>query len=305
MAAYICSKVLISSMQQHQPAIAVSKWEKVISKSLFVSDFYQVKHLGYDLMAEKQGMKGFNDCLCMVYVKKGAFLLDYFEQSYDMHSGYILLDKANYDYRIRPSAGACTIFNFTDDFYRQYISAMNLKSGFFFSNQNLLSVMLRSGPETDYLHHQISGKLQSAGKLEMDNLVLELFNQVARTITNIPVEHDIRTLSGIGRLAAVELAREYIHQNFSKDISLQEISTNSFISPFHFSRIFKKITSFSPHQYLQQVRLKHAEMLLKNSNMPVSDIAYTSGFSSTAYFATAFKQQYALSPLPYRKVNRA
>ncbi|GEM_PF-2390361 len=44
-----------------------------------------------------------------------------------MHSGYILLNKPNYDYSIRSSAGACTLFNFTNDFYRQWVSEKELK----------------------------------------------------------------------------------------------------------------------------------------------------------------------------------
>lgn len=290
-------------MQQRQPDKNISAIEKVISRPLFVSDFYEIKHLGYDLVADKQIMAGFNDCLCMVYVKTGAFLLDYYVRSHDMPSGYILLDKPDYEYRIRASAATCTIFNFTDIFYQQYLSEINSKHAFFFSNQNLLSVMLKASPETDYLHYQIVSQLPNAGKLQMDNLVLELFDQVATTITNVSFEDEIKAFSKTYRLTAVEFAKEYINKNFSEDISLQEISTSSFISPFHFSRIFKKLTSFSPHQYLQNVRLKHAEMLLKCSSIPVSDIAFTSGFSSTAYFATAFKQKYKLSPVQYRKVN--
>lgn len=290
-------------MQQKQLAINTRESEKVISKELFVSDFYQIKHLGYDLTADKQNMTGFNDCLCMAYVKTGVFLLDYFVKSHDMSSGYVLLDKPNCEYRIRPSAGACTIFNFTDAIYQQHVPEINPRHAFFFSNQNLLSVMLQSGPEIDYLHHQIVSRLPNAGKLEIDSLVLEFFSQVAGTITDTSIEKQIKTLSKAYRLTAVELAKEYINKNFTKDISLQEISTNSFISPFHFSRIFKKTTSFSPHQYLQNVRLKHGELLLKNSSLPVSDIAYTSGFSSTAYFATAFKQKYKMSPMQYRKVK--
>lgn len=290
-------------MPAQQPAITVTTREKLITKNLFASDFYQIKHWNYDLPAHQQNMTGFNDCLCMVYVKKGNFLFDLSVKSYDMYSGYILLEKPGCDYRIRPSAGACTIFNFTDHFYKQFLTELNSKNVFFFTNQNLLSVILQSTPETDYLHYQVLNRLNDAGKLEMDNLVLEFFSRAAGIITNTSPDEEITILSKANRLTAIEMAKEYMNNHFSNDISLQEVSANSFISPFHFSRIFKKITSFSPHQYLQQVRLKNGEMLLKNSSLPVADIAYASGFSSTAYFATAFKQKYKMNPLQYRKMN--
>lgn len=289
-------------MPQSSHTFNNSTFEPLLSADLFASDFYAVKHLGYNLTAGRQNIKGYNESLCMVYVKRGDFLLDYFNRSYDMYSGYILLDKPDYEYRIRPAAGACTIFNFTDAFYKQYAAETGLKNEFFFSNPSVLSVMLQSNPGVDYLHYQIQQKVAVAGKLEIDSLVLEFFEQVACIITN--TKHDVlSTCLNKNRIGAVEMAKEYINENFAKDISLQEIAASCFISPFHFSRLFKKITSFSPGRYLQQVRLKNAELLLKNSAMPVADVAFSSGFNSTAYFTTSFKQQYKINPAQYRKIN--
>lgn len=278
-------------------------FEKIQSARLFVSDFYEIKHLGYQLAATRECIKGYNESLCMVYVKRGNFLLDYFNRSYDMHSGYVLLDKPDYEYRIRPSDGACTIFNFTEDFYKQYAAENGLQTASFFSNKNLLSVMLRSNPVIDYLHYQMIQKLHGAGKLEMDNLVLDFFSETAALITSTKQDEGGVAVSGINRIAAIEMARGYINENFAKDISLQEIAASCFISTFHFCRLFKKITSFSPGRYLQDIRLKHAALLLKNTAMPVTDIAWASGFNSTAYFATSFRQQYKMNPVQYRKFN--
>lgn len=277
--------------------------EKEMSKNLFVSDFYQVKQWHYDFKPGTPQLNGFNNCPCMVYVSKGDFQFNLSVKPFDMHSGYILLEKADCDYRMRPSVGVCTIFNFSNDFYKEFLAEIKLKDPFFFTNKNWLAVILQSTPETDYLHHQILSKLTDVGKLEMDNLVIEFFNQVAGIITNDTLAREVNQLSNKNWLTSIELAKEYINKNFDKDISLREVSANSFISLFHFSRLFKKITSFAPHQYLQNVRLKHGEMLLKNSPLPVTDIAFAAGFSSTAYFATAFKQKYKINPLQYRKMN--
>lgn len=290
-------------MSAQSTHIATGNLERLFSSNLFVSDFYEIKHWSYDLLANRQDMNGFNDCLCLVYVKKGNFVFDLSVKKHEMHSGYILLEKPGCDYRLRPSAGAITIFNFTDQFRQQFIIDLQLEQSYFFANQNLLSVILQSIPATDYLHYQVLNKLHTAGKLEMDTLVIEFFSEAAGIITNRSAAENIPILSKANRLATVERAKEYMNTHFSNDISLQEVAENSFTSPFHFSRLFKKITSFSPHQYLQQVRMKHAEMLLKNSTLPVADIAYSAGFSSTAYFATAFKQQYKVNPLQYRKRN--
>lgn len=279
--------------------------DKMLSDRLFASDFYEIKQLDVNLADRSQDVKGYNDSLCMVYVKKGNFLLDYFTRSYDMPSGYILLDKPDYEYRIRPANGVCTLFNFTAEFYRRYTEEMGLKKEGFFSNPNVLSVMLQSGPDLDYLHYQVLKKINSAAMLEMDTLVFEFFNQVAAVISNNGQQYKAAGPANKYSLASVEAARDYLNENFAKDISLKEIAASCFISPFHFSRLFKKITGLSPYKYLQKVRLKHAEVLLKNSVLPIADIAFTAGFNSMAYFATSFRQQYNVNPLQYRKENRS
>jgi AraC family transcriptional regulator len=290
-------------MPQKQLMVKNDTREKIVSKNIFESDFYHLKHWSYDLLTDKQTMPGYNDCLCIMYVRKGNYLSDFFAKTHEMYSGYILLEKPDCEYKIKPSAGECTIINFTHDFYRKMLTEMNISPVFFFTNKSLLSVVLKSIPEIDYLHYRIINRLNDAGKLEMDNLVIEFFNLVVQVIANDSLDEEVTALLKVNRLPAVELAKDYMNKNFVNDISLQEVSSNSFISPFHFSRIFKRITSYSPHQYLQNIRLKHSEMLLKNSSMPVSDIAYASGFASTAYFSTAFRQKYKMNPQQYRKLN--
>jgi AraC family transcriptional regulator len=289
-------------MQQNYSEADISQAGGIISKSLFVSDFYEIKQMDYCLTPAKKTATGLNDSLCMVYVKAGFFSIDYFKKAYDMHSGYILLDKPGFEYRIRPADGTCTIFNFTADFLKQYLAEVNLSHASFFCNRNILSAALRVTPETDYLYYLLLAKLNTAAKLEMDSLVIELFERVTGLITNIRQHQGLVISSKANRLTAIETAKEYMNKNFASDISLQEIAVNSCISPFHFSRLFKKATSFSPCHYLQHIRLKHGEMLLKNEKLQVADIAYASGFGSAAYFASAFKQVYKINPIQYRRL---
>jgi AraC family transcriptional regulator len=278
----------------------IAKVKNVVAGYLYKSDFYQIKNWAIDFKEEKKVTNDYNDCFCFVFVKKGNFLFDLSKESYDMHTGHIIIDKPNYEYSLRPSSGECSIFNFTDNFYRQFIDDLQLKHSFFFANPNILSLLLKSTPETEYLHYQIMKKVNEAGKLEMDNLVLELLKNIVASITNFSFDDEPDVSLKTHHLGTIEKAKEYMHEKFASDISLYEISAYSHVSPFHFSRIFKKFTSFSPYQYLLNVRLKHSEMLLKNSIVPVSDVSFSSGFNSVEHFATSFKQKYKVSPTKYR-----
>jgi AraC family transcriptional regulator len=289
------------AMSETQNLPAIKTCERIISNYLFASDFYEIKTWAFDFHGQQKLNEGYNDCFCLVFVRKGNFAIDVSPKRYEMHTGHVVVEKADYQYRLRPSAGECSIFNFTTTFYERFLEDYNLKGSFFFSNPNLLSIVLNSSPEIDYLHYQVLKNVPEAGKLEIDNLVLEMLQQIVECITSRQLALEIpATLKKI-HMTTIEKAREYMNAKFFNDISLNELSDHCCVSPFHFSRIFKKFTSYSPYQYLMNIRLKHAEMLVRNTSTPMTDICFSSGFNSTGHFATAFKEKYGMNPTLYRK----
>lgn len=268
------------------------------SNTLFVSDFYQIKNWLYHFGSSAHD--AYNDCMCVVFVKRGHLGFDLSKTRFELRSGHILFDKPDYQFRFLPALGECTVFNFSDGFYARFLEDMQLQRAFFFSNPHLLSLKLLSTPELDFLHFQLMQKAKTAGKLEMDYLVLDFLQHIVRVFTNGTEEVKLSNALQTNHLYTIEQAKDYMNQHFSSDISLQEISNHCLVSPFHFSRIFKKFTAIPPHQYLLGIRLKHGELLLKNTSKPVSEIAYSSGFNSLEYFATAFRQKYRMSPSQYR-----
>lgn len=275
--------------------------DSIDSHYLFASDFYEIKDWAFDFKDEEKVNEGYNDCFCIVFVKKGNFVIDLSGKSHDMHTGHIIIEKADYEYKLRPATGACTIFNFTKSFYHQLINDYQLGNSFFFSNSNLLSLLLKSSPEIDYLHHQILKNIMGAGKLEIDSLVLSLVQQITGCFTDKMFCHELPASLRRNHIPTIERAKAYINEKFVDDISLQELSDHCHTSSFHFCRTFKKFTSYTPHQYLLNIRLKHAEVLLRNTELPVADICFSSGFNSLEHFATAFKQRHKVSPTQYRR----
>jgi AraC family transcriptional regulator len=276
------------------------KASKVTSGILYSSDFCELKSWEYDFKKDRSGSQGYNDCLCLVYVRKGDFLFSLAHQSYDTHTGHIVIDKPGYEYDLRPSAGELTIFNFTNDFYNQFVEDCNLKQSFFFSNPDIVSLMIKATAEIDYLYFEIHRRISCrAGKLEIDNLVLEFVKAIVFRLADERI-YPIRNSAKALHLRPVEAAKEYINSKFGQDISLYDLADHCCLSPFHFTRIFKRFTSYTPHQYLQNIRLKHAETLLRSSNLPVYEIALQSGFNSIEYFGTAFKQKFSRTPSQFR-----
>jgi AraC-like DNA-binding protein len=275
--------------------------DSISSNYLFTSDFYVVKNWAFDLLGQKQLNIGYNDCFCIVFVKTGHLQVDLASKAYNMHTGHVIVEKSDYEYKLRPAAGECTIINFTDQFYKQLVNDNHLERSFFFSNPGMLSLLLKTSPEIDYLHYQIIRNVSVMGRLEMDTLVFDLVQQIISCFVDRELDKDLPMSLMRNHMRTIEKAKEYMNAKFADDISLQELSDHCAITPFHFSRTFKKFTTYTPHQYLLNIRLKHAEMLLRNTNQPIGDISFTSGFNSIEHFATIFKGKFKTSPTSYRK----
>ena len=103
----------------------------------------------------------------------------------------------------------------------------------------------------------------------------------------------------------IEDAIEYLQSNFSSNVTLGDMAKKYFVSPEHFSRTFKKETGFHFSEYLNLLRLKKAESMLRQLNAAtVTEIAQSCGFNGSNYFSVKFKKLYGVSPKKYQSTNK-
>lgn len=84
------------------------------------------------------------------------------------------------------------------------------------------------------------------------------------------------------RDADILLATRYIYNNFRKPLTLEEVSSVASLSPTYFSKKFKLITGMGFKEYLNYVRLKHAQTALLTTNSSISGILLWNTASTTA-----------------------
>jgi len=94
---------------------------------------------------------------------------------------------------------------------------------------------------------------------------------------------------------------QYINNHFSEPLNLTNIAEAFYISPYYLCRLFKKITGFNFVEYLNLVRIREAEKLLKTSDCKIIEIADMVGFESVVHFGRVFKSVTSLSPTAYRR----
>ncbi len=103
------------------------------------------------------------------------------------------------------------------------------------------------------------------------------------------------------RDADILLATKYIYKNYRKPLSLDEVSAQAALSPTYFSKKFKQVTGMGFKEYLNFVRLKHAQTALLTTSNTITDIALENGFNDSNYFKDLFKKIYGKSPREFRK----
>jgi AraC-like DNA-binding protein len=99
----------------------------------------------------------------------------------------------------------------------------------------------------------------------------------------------------------VQNSIQYIQGNFHKDLKINDIISMCNLSSTYFRMIFKEITGKSFVQYLNELRIYHAIVFIKKSQLNLSEISYEVGFTEFQNFHRTFKKIIGCSPSAYRK----
>ena len=137
--------------------------------------------------------------------------------------------------------------------------------------------------------HQSKPHYQKAVRALCNTMLILLYR-------NQLIEKREPSRSKSNRMSVIKQSIEYIHHNFQRDLSLDEISQEVGISKYYFCRIFKEITGITVNNYIIQVRCNHAHQLLAESDISVAECGESCGFNSTAYFTKCFKAQFGFPP---------
>lgn len=93
---------------------------------------------------------------------------------------------------------------------------------------------------------------------------------------------------------------QYLHENYSEKITLEQVSEREYLSPSYLSHLFKENMGTTFFNYLTGIRLSHAATDLKMTSLSIEQVSANNGFANSRYFVNAFKKQYGLLPKQYR-----
>ncbi|MBR2940717.1 MAG: AraC family transcriptional regulator [Kiritimatiellae bacterium] len=116
-------------------------------------------------------------------------------------------------------------------------------------------------------------------------------------------EEDFDSEAVVTTSGAIREAQSEIIRRACETIDLMELARSVGMTYDSFRHQFADMTGFSPLQFQLTERMRVAKNLVANTNMPISEIARRTGFSSAAYFARSFKAATKLSPIGYRRTS--
>lgn len=153
----------------------------------------------------------------------------------------------------------------------------------------------------DVLGKEKEGREKILSFLDSKDRMSDDLMENTEEVKNLMIEL-IVTLGGLSvynNVTLVKEAKSYIMDHYREKISLSDVAEAVGISYGHLSKCFKQVEGTSFNSYLLEVRIEESKRIMREENLPISEIAYRVGISDPNYFSKCFKKHTGLSPKEY------
>ena len=134
-----------------------------------------------------------------------------------------------------------------------------------------------------------------------EELAVTLAVSTVKAAAGISSDHDSFPPNAEARVARAVRA---IDRCPSAPLTLGQLARQAGLSPYHFLRTFERVTGITPHRYVRRARLREAGMRLVAEPGKVLDFALDSGFGDVSNFNRAFRAEFGMSPIAFRRTSR-
>jgi AraC family transcriptional regulator len=238
-------------------------------------------------------------------VTSGVFGFRSDEDNQLLTTGSLLLANAGQQYEISHDhlgGDRCLIFRFEESALKDVAGHYTRSSDGRHFGRSVLPPL----PRIDALRHLAERRLAAGGpQLGLEELGLALAAcAIEQTVQN-PRRVPVRTQGGRAARDAIFASLAQLEQSATEELRLTDLARSAGLSPFHFLRVFKREMGVTPYRYLMQARIRHAVRLLRDTALPVTEIAFDVGFGDLSNFINVFRRELGCSPSRFRKAQAA
>ncbi len=163
---------------------------------------------------------------------------------------------------------------------------------------------MRGDRKLDALLEEFAAELATekpGREIVMRALLEQLLVHILRNYSTPRLSEELE-LSRVGLVdRRIRRSVELMHTQLDQELTLKALAAASYLSPFHFARLFKKLTGSSPHNYLAGIRAARAQLLLAETELSVTEIGTRVGYLSGSHFTKAFRIATGATPREFRK----
>jgi AraC family transcriptional regulator len=219
-----------------------------------------------------------------------------------LSTGFLLLANPEQRYQISHDHGggdSCLIFHFDEGVLAELAGRpVGAASRRYFSRSVLPPL-----PRVDALRQLAEQRLAAGGPaVGLEELGLALAGCVLAQTAAQPRRAALTAPSSRTR-DTVFAALDFLERSAGEELSLAEMADAVGLSPYHFLRLFKRETGVTPYRFLMQTRVRKAIALLRDTSLPVTEIAFAVGFGDLSNFIHFFRREIGCSPSQFRNAE--
>lgn len=246
----------------------------------------------------------------IVCLKMATFSADYWRDGRLTYSGpstagdISIVTAGSQPRAVMRGSFVCLHFYVPDDFLKGAL----VQEGHAISSSNLEIIDPKRvyDPIVERIGREVIGEMRAdlpLSRLRLDALGLDLAVQMIRKYSTGGISKKLPAGPIRGGLSPWQLRRciDMLSDDLAQDHSLSTLAAGVGLSPFHFARSFKLSSGVPPHVFLTRLRMEKAKMLLTDTDMAVTDIAFEIGYESSQALSRVFKKMFNCSPTEFRR----
>lgn len=257
--------------------------------SLAKSMFFYVLCAGFFKCDERYRIKRntYNSYLLM-YILEGSGKIDYENKTYTASKGDTVLINCYKKHSYSTSGWEILWIHFDGNVSDKYFSTLYERAGCIFpapsSNFIIKDIM------QNLINHYVDliDLHECVASCELERILSSLY--IISSDYNMPSKEN----------SPVNKAISFMKDHYKTKLYIEEIAVHCLLSKYHFTRLFKKETGYSPYEYITLLRINESKYLLKNTSLLIKEIAFEVGFSSEVSFVTNFKENTEYTPSEFR-----